>query len=192
VTIPPLAVSIVAWGNGAVGIVWVQAYPSPRRYGARWTVADPQSFVVSLPAMHILAASGSSAFAINGFAGLTGAQELSFWLAFILFNGYVGLEAVCLASFYFAARPRSGRPNPAAIWYFIGSLWVVMAFITTVWAAPAEKAFLDDSGTSIAVGTRTIKVFIGLGFAAIAVMCLLIGAMETARRKRTARQTLVI
>ena len=104
----------------------------------------------------------------------------------------MGLEAVCLASFYFAARPRSGRPNPAAIWYFIGSLWVVMAFITTVWAAPAEKAFLDDSGTSIAVGTRTIKVFIGLGFAAIAVMCLLIGAMETARRKRTARQTLVI
>ncbi|HSP64734.1 MAG TPA: hypothetical protein VLO10_00955, partial [Candidatus Deferrimicrobium sp.] len=91
--------------------------------------------------MHVLADSGS-AFAINGFAGLTGAQQLSFWFSFILFNGYVGLEAVCLAAFYFAARPRSGSPNPAAIWYFIGALWVVMSFITTVWAAPAEKAFL--------------------------------------------------
>ncbi len=141
--------------------------------------------------MHVLADSGS-AFAINGFAGLTGAQQLSFWLSFILFNGYVGLEVVCLAAFYFASRPRSGSPNPAAVWYFIAALWVVMSFITTVWAAPAEKAFLDDSGTYIAVGTKAIKVFIGLGFAAIAVMCLLIGAMETARRKRSARQTLVI
>jgi hypothetical protein len=148
-------------------------------------------FVVSLPAMHVLADSGS-AFAINGFAGLTGAQQLSFWLSFILFNGYVGLEVVCLAAFYFASRPRSGSPNPAAIWYFVAALWVMMSFITTVWAAPAEKAFLDDSGTFIAVGTKAIKVFIGLGFAAIAVMCLLIGAMETARRKRSARQTLVI
>ncbi len=141
--------------------------------------------------MHLLADSGS-AFAINGFAGLTGAQQLSFWFSFILFNGYVGLEAVCLAAFYFASRPRSGAPNPAAIWYFIGALWVVMAFITTVWAAPAEKSFLDDSGTFLAVGTRTVKVFIGIGFAGVAVTCLLIGAVETARRKRATSQTLVI
>jgi hypothetical protein len=142
--------------------------------------------------MHLVASTGS-AFAINGFAGLTGAQQLSFWLSFILFNGYVVLEAACLASFYFAARPRGGgHPNPAAVWYFIAALWVVMAFITTVWAAPAEKAFLDDSGTFIAVGTRTVKVFIGLGFAAVAVACLLIGVMETSRRKRAERQALVI
>ncbi|HEY8674747.1 MAG TPA: hypothetical protein VIO13_02100 [Candidatus Dormibacteraeota bacterium] len=141
--------------------------------------------------MHILADSGS-AFAINGFAGMRTAEQLSFWFAFILFNGYVMLEAVSLAAFYFAARPRAGRPNPAAIWYFIASLWVVMAFITTVWAAPAEKAFLNDSGSSLGVGTRTIKVFIGLAFAGVAVTCLLIGAVETARRKRAAQQTLVI
>ncbi len=141
--------------------------------------------------MHLVASSGS-AFAINGFAGLKGAEQLSFWLSFILFNGYVGLEVICLAAFYFAARPRSGAPNPAAIWYLIGALWVVMSFITTVWAAPAEKAFLDDSGSFIAVGTRTVKVFIGLGFAGVAVMCLLLGAMETARRKRAMSQTLVI
>jgi hypothetical protein len=142
--------------------------------------------------MHLVASSGS-AFAINGFAGLTGPQQLSFWLSFILFNGYVMLEAVCLAAFYFASRPRGGGgPNPAAIWYFIGALLVVMAFITTVWAAPAEKAFLDDSGTFLAVGTRTIKVFIGIGFAGVAVLCLLVGAVETARRKRVERQTLVI
>lgn len=142
--------------------------------------------------MQMVASSGS-AFAINGFAGLSGPQQLSFWLAFLLFNGYVVLEVVCLASFYFASRPRGGgRPNPAAVWYFIASLWVVMAFITSVWAAPAEKAFLDDSGSFIAVGTRTMKVFIGLGFAAVAVTCLLIGAAETARRRRAQRAALVI
>ncbi len=142
--------------------------------------------------MQMLASSGS-AFAINGFAGLKGPAQLSFWLSFILFNGYVVLEAVCLASFYFASRPRAGgRPNPAAIWYFAGSLLVVMAFITSVWAAPAEKAFLDDSGTFIAVGTRTVKVFIGLAFAAAAFVCLLIGAADTARRRRAEGRTLVI
>jgi hypothetical protein len=172
-----------------VGIVRVQAYAPRRRYGAAPAAA---SFVVSLPAMHLVASS-SSAFAVNGFTGLSGSQQLSFWLSFILFNGYVVLEAACLAAFYFASRPRGGgRPNPAAIWYFIAALWVVMAFITTVWAAPAEKAFLDDSGTSIAVGTRTIKVFIGLGFAAVAVVCLLLGAVETARRRRAQQAALVI
>lgn len=142
--------------------------------------------------MQMVASSGS-AFAINGFAGLKSPEQLSFWLAFILFNGYVVLEAISLASFYFASRPRGGgRPNPAAIWYFIAALWVVLAFITSVWAAPAEKAFLDDSGSFIAVGTRTVKVFIGLGFAAVAVVCLLVGAIDTARRKRSQQATLVI
>jgi hypothetical protein len=141
--------------------------------------------------MHLLADS-NSAFAINGFAGLHTAEQLSFWFVFILFNGYVVLEVIALAAFYFAARPRHGRPNPAAIWYFIASLWVVMAFISTVWAAPAEKAFVNVTGTSLAVGDRTIKVFIGLGFAAVAVTCMLIGALETVRRRRAAEQVLVI
>ena len=142
--------------------------------------------------MHVLAAAGSP-FAINGFAGLSGANQLSFWLAFILFNGYVVLEAACLTAFYFAARPRAGGlPNPAAIWYFIGAVLVVLCFITTVWAAPAEKTFLDDTGTYIAVGTRAVKVFIGLAFAAAAVACLLVGFADTARRRRAAERTLVL
>lgn len=141
--------------------------------------------------MNFLASSGS-AFAINGFAGLTGAQILSFWLSFILFNMYVVLEVGALATFYFAARPRAGRPNPAAIWYFIASLLVVISFISTVWGAPAEKTFLDDSGTYLAVGTKAVKVFIGLGFAAVAVACMMMGAVETARRKRAGAQTVVI
>jgi hypothetical protein len=141
--------------------------------------------------VHLIASTGS-AFAINGFAGLTGAQILSFWLSFILFNGYVVLEVGSLAAFYFAARPRSGRPNPAAIWYFIAALLVIISFISTVWGAPAEKTFLDDSGTNLAVGARTVKVFIGIGFAGVAVMCMLIGAIETAKRKKAAQQTVVI
>jgi hypothetical protein len=172
-----------------VGIVRLQAYPSPPRYG------EPRrhraAAALYLFAVHLIASTGS-AFAINGFAGLTGAQILSFWLSFILFNGYVALEVASLAAFYFAARPRSGRPNPAAIWYFIAALLVVISFISTVWGAPAEKTFLDDSGTYLAVGTRTVKVFIGIGFAGVAVMCMLIGAVETARRKKAAQQTVVI
>jgi hypothetical protein len=141
--------------------------------------------------MHLVASTGS-AFAINGFAGLTGAQILSFWFSFILFNGYVVLEVVALATFYFAARPRAGRPNPAAIWYFIASLLVMISFISTVWGAPAEKTFLDDSGTYLAVGARAVKVFIGIGFAGVAVMCMLVGAIDTSRRRRAAQQAVVI
>lgn len=141
--------------------------------------------------MHLIASSGS-AFAINGFAGLTGAQILSFWLTFILFNGYVVLEVVALATFYFAARPRSGRPNPAAVWYFMAAMLVVISFISTVWGAPAEKTFLDDSGTYLAVGARAVKAFIGIGFAGVAVLFMLVGAIDTARRKKAAQQAVVI
>lgn len=170
----------------------VQAYPSTGRYvpGTGQRPAGGASLYLS-PAMPLVADSGS-AFAINGFAGLSGAQQLSFWLSFILFNGYVVLMVASLAAFYFASRPRSGRPNRAAVWYFIASLWVLMSFISTVWAAPAEKSFLDDSGTSLALGTRAVKVLIGLGFAAVAVMCLMIGMFETGRRRRLADRTLVI
>jgi hypothetical protein len=142
--------------------------------------------------MHLVADSGS-AFAINGFAGLSTAAQLSFWFAFILFNGYVVLEAVSLAAFYFASRPRRGRPNPAAIWYFAASVLVVMAFISTVWAAPAEKAFLDNSGTHLAVGTRATLIFVGIiVFAFPAVLCLLAGFIQTGRRKKADRSALVI
>jgi hypothetical protein len=175
-----------------VGIVRTQAYARADRYGAGAAlVAAAGCFVVSLPAMHLLADSGS-AFGINGFAGLTGAQQFSFWMTFLLFNAYVVLEVASLGAFYFASRPRSGRPNPAAIWYFAASLLVVMAFITTVWAAPAEKSFLDDSGTYLAIGTKAIKVFIGLGIAALAVLCLLAGALVTSSRKKASQQAIVI
>ncbi|MDQ2960275.1 MAG: hypothetical protein M3R48_04405 [Candidatus Dormibacteraeota bacterium] len=140
-----------------------------------------------------LVADASSPFAINGFTGDSGVAQLSFWLTFILFNMYVVLEVVSLAAFYFASRPRSGRPNPAAIWYFVAAVLVVFAFITTVWAAPAERAFLDDAGTHIAVGTKAVKLFIGLAAAALAVLSLLIGMVDTARRRRAAtREVLVL
>lgn len=142
--------------------------------------------------MHLVASSGS-AFAINGFAGMSGANQLSFWLSFILFNGYVVLEALSLTALYFAARPRDGHPNPAAIWYFAASVLGVLAFISTVWGAPAEKTFLDDAGTSIALGTRAVHVLFGvIVFGGGATLCLLAGAVSTARRRREASSALVI
>lgn len=138
-----------------------------------------------------LLADSSTPFAINGFAGLSGTQQLSFWLTFLLFNGYVVLEVVCLTSFWFAARPRHGRPNPAAVMYFIAALWVVLSFITMVWAAPAEKSFLDDGG-HIGFGPHMWAVFVGLGFAGVAVVFLLTGMMTTASRRRLESASITI
>lgn len=140
--------------------------------------------------MHLIAT--GSAFAINGFAGLKGAEILSFWLTFLLFNAYVVLEVASLSAFYFAARPRRGGPNPAALWYFAASLLVVISFITTVWASPAEKAFADSSGSHLAVGSATMKVFIGLAFAAVAFMFMVVGAVATSRRRKVSQHSLVI
>ena len=142
--------------------------------------------------MPVLAVSQPPAFAINGFGGLSGAQQLSFWFTFILFNGYVVLEVVCLASFWFAARPRHGSPNPAAVFYFLAAIFVMLSFISMVWAAPAEKSFLDDTGTFLAVGARAVKVFIGIGFSAVAVGLLLVGALSTAARRRDESSAVVI
>ena len=138
-----------------------------------------------------LLADSSTPFAINGFSGMSGSQILSFWLVFILFNGYVVLEVVSLASFWFAARPRHGHPNVAAVWYFIASLVGVLCFITTVWAAPAEKSFIDDGG-NIGLGPHTWAIFAGLAFGAVAAAFLLIGALTTMSRRRAESASITI
>ncbi len=131
---------------------------------------------------------------MNLFKGLTNDQILSFVLAFVLFNGYVVLVAASLASFYVSSRPRRpgggvGVVRTAAVWHFVALLFFMLAVTSTVWAAPAEKAFVSDAGRLFDLGDpRFQKILIGLLFAALGVGCMLLGFVGSGRQKRAARE----
>ena len=146
---------------------------------------------VILRAEMIAAAGSNNAFAINGFTGFSNTQIVSFFFMFLLFNGYVVLEAASLAAFYVTSKPRHGRVRTAAIWHFMASVLFMLAFVSTVWGAPAEKSFIGTTAppAELGVGTRTIALFIGMGiFAAPGVLCMLIGFILGARQKREIRE----
>ncbi len=136
----------------------------------------------------MIAAGSDNAFAINGFGGLPVTEIFSFFMMFIIFNFYAMLLTASLAAFYVSSKPRHGRVRRAALWHFIASLWVMLAFITTVWAAPAEKSFIANTGTSVALADRAHSAFIGFGFAFVAILCMLIGFMQGARQRREIRE----
>jgi len=99
-------------------------------------------------------------FSISGFNGLTTAQIISFFIDFVLFNAYVVLIVIAMAGFYFTAKPRHGVVRTAAIWHFVAVLWMLMAFIGTVWAAPAEKTWLTlNSLSQLGISQRGINAF---------------------------------
>jgi hypothetical protein len=140
-------------------------------------------------AMMLAAAGDNNAFAINGFTGLHNPNIVSFFIVFVLFNGYVVLMAASLAAFYVTSKPRHGRVRTAAIWHFAASILFMLAFISTVWGAPAEKSFIGTSPTSLGVGQRAILLFVGMGaFAGPGVLCMLIGFVQGGRQKREFRE----
>jgi len=125
------------------------------------------------------------------FTGMTNRQILSAVLMFALFNFFIVLEVGALAAFYVSSKPRRGRVRTAAIWHFVAALWFVMCLITTVWAAPAEKSFIDADtppGDALFRGERFGKVIIGLGFALIGLACMAVGALQTSRQRRRAAE----
>lgn len=130
----------------------------------------------------------SNAFSINLFNGMTPAQIVSVILVFVIFNGYVVLMTAALVAFYLTARPRHGRVRTAAIWHFIAMLLIMVAFISTVWGAPAEKSFIGSDQQALGIGSRAVTIFIGFGFAAAGVFCMLIGFAQGARQKRELRE----
>jgi hypothetical protein len=128
-------------------------------------------------------------FSISGFTGLTTAQIISFFIAFVVFNAYVVLMVVAMVGFYFTSKPRHGRTRTAAIWHFYAVLWMLAAFVGTVWGAPAEKTFLNPVGlANLGIGQRAINEFISMGFALIAVICMAIGFAGAARQNRAIRE----
>ncbi len=128
-------------------------------------------------------------FSISGFTGLTTAQIISFFIVFVIFNAYVVLTVIAMVGFYFTAKPRHGQTRTAAIWHFIAVLWMLMAFIGTVWGAPAEKTFLGGTGlATLGIGQRAINEFISMGFAFFAVVCMVAGFAQASRQNRAIRE----
>jgi hypothetical protein len=152
----------------------------------------------------MVAAGSNNAFAINGFTGLTNPQIFSFLFVFILFNFYVVLMATALASFYLTSKPRHGRVRSAAIWHFAAACVLIFSFITTVWGAPAEKAFVDPTGQSLSLSQsanitvaglgigRAGMMFVGMFFAVVAMNLMLMGFIQGARQRRTLRDRALV
>ena len=152
----------------------------------------------------MVAAGSNNAFAINGFTGLTNPQIFSFLFVFIIFNFYVVLMAIALASFYVTSKPRHGQVRTAAIWHFWAAVVLIFSFITTVWGAPAEKSFVDPTGqhlslsqtANITIGGlgigRAGMMFIGLAIAVIAMNLILIGFVQGARQRRSLRERVLV
>ena len=128
-------------------------------------------------------------FSISGFTGLTTAQIISFFIVFVIFNAYVVLIVIAMVAFYFTSKPRNGTVRTAAIWHFVAVVWMLLAFIGTVWGAPAEKTFLGGSGlATLGIGQRAINEFISMGFAFIAVVCMAIGFARGSVQNRAIRE----
>jgi hypothetical protein len=136
----------------------------------------------------VIAAGSNNAFAINGFGGMPVTEIFSFFMMFIIFNFYAMLMTAALVSFYVTSKPRHGRVRRAAIWHFVAALFVMLSFISTVWAAPAEKSFIQNTGTAVGLGDRAHNAFIGFAFALVAIICMLIGFRQGARERRQIRE----
>jgi hypothetical protein len=129
---------------------------------------------------------------MNLFTGMTDRQIISAVLMFALFNLWVLCEAGALAAFYVSSRPsHRGRLRTASGWYLVAAFFFLWSLVSTVWAAPAEKAFVDTNGTMFA-GDRFGKVIVGLIIMAVGLFFMVVGAMANAAQKReAARQALV-
>jgi hypothetical protein len=138
---------------------------------------------------NLIAVNNPFPFSISGFTGLTTAQIISFFIAFVIFNVYVVLLVVALVGFYFTSKPRHGKIRTAAIWHFYATCWMLLAFIGTVWGAPAEKTFLGGTGLgTLGIGQRAINEFISMGFALVAVLCMATGFAMASRQNRALRE----
>jgi hypothetical protein len=128
---------------------------------------------------------------MNLFTGMSDRQIISAVLMFALFNLFAMLEAASLAAFYIASKPsRGGRVRTSSLLYLVASLLFMLSLVSTVWAAPAEKSFVEN-GTMFA-GDRFTKVIVGLVFMVLGLVVMVAAAVAGAAQKREAqRQALV-
>ena len=133
---------------------------------------------------------GVSSRAVNLFTGLTTNQIYSVILTFMLFNGYVVGIIVALVSFYLTVRPRLGYVRTASLWHLGAVFWFLMAEVSLVWAAPAEKSFFTQGDTVRAFPDFPLQGFahgfnhleaiaLGLVFAVIGGLFILVGWFQS-------------
>ena len=125
---------------------------------------------------------------MNLFSGMTDHEVISAILAFALFNAFVVLEVIALAAFYVASRPRRGRVLTASLWYIGAAIVFMVCLISTVWAAPAEKAFIDAAVPDEPFFNRSAdhfqKVIWGGGFALLGITLMVAGALHIGMQRR--------
>ena len=129
---------------------------------------------------------------MNLFTGMTDRQIASAVLMVGLFTFWAMCEAGALAAFYISSRPnRGGRVRTGALWHVVAALIFMVSLISTVWAAPAEKSFVDSDGTMFAGERFTHGVIPGLVFMVFGFGAMIIGGVVTSAQKReAARQSL--
>ncbi|HEY6377861.1 MAG TPA: hypothetical protein VI316_01645 [Candidatus Dormibacteraeota bacterium] len=126
---------------------------------------------------------------MNLFTGMTDHEIISALLMFALFNLYVMLLAAALVAFYVSSKPRRGRVRTAALWHMGAAVVFLFCLITTVWAAPAQKSFIDaDLAETFFKGERFQKVVIGLVAAVVGVGMIIVGLVRGSRQRREAAQ----
>lgn len=123
---------------------------------------------------------------MNLFTGMTSNQILSVLFMGALFTGFALLEAAALAAFYVASKPRHGRVRTGAVWHFIAALVLMMCFVATVWAAPAEGSFVNND--QMFTGDRFGKVLWGVGFAVVGLFFMVVGALVSGKQRREIAQ----
>jgi hypothetical protein len=81
---------------------------------------------------------------------------------------------------------------------------ILFSFVTTIWGAPAEKAFVNTTGSSLSLSQganitvfgygvgRAAMMFIGLAFAIFAMNLMLIGFIQGARQRRELRERALV
>jgi uncharacterized membrane protein len=129
---------------------------------------------------------------MNLFTGMSQNQVISSGLTFVLFNGYAVLLAAALIGFHFCSRPVPRRVRLGALWHVAAVLLIMLAFVTMVWAAPAEKSFLngdnllDISAPSLSafLDLRLAKVIMGVAFAGLGFVCIVLGTVVSVRQRR--------
>jgi hypothetical protein len=125
---------------------------------------------------------------MNLFTGMTDRQIWSAVLMIGLFTFWSMCVAASLAAFYISSRPtRGGRVRTGSLWH-IGAMLLFMVSVTSgVWAAPAEKSFVDPNGTMF-TGDRFTKVIVGLVFTFLGFIAMAAGGIVTSSQKREAAQ----
>jgi hypothetical protein len=130
---------------------------------------------------------------VNGLTGMTWPEPLSLLLSFLFFGLYVTAEAGSLTLFYLTSAPRYGRVRSAAGWHLQAALlWFPLAIVALgVWAAPAEKSFVDDPTLSrlfpfspFNLAWRFDKVEISVLCFVLGAFCVAVGAVRGGRQRR--------